>query len=100
MLPGLTRRLPLVEPMTPEEIRRIDEASLSILEEVVLAPRTAHRGLVRLRLVESAQRPQVPRRQFDAHAHEPQPDEPSVGGPGSGDDLGDLVGALASTGGI
>jgi len=34
MLPGLKRGLPLVEPMTQEEIERIDEASLRILEEV------------------------------------------------------------------
>ncbi len=34
MLPGLTRGLPLVEPMSQEEIERIDEASLRILEEV------------------------------------------------------------------
>ena len=34
MLPALTRGLPLVEPMTPEQIERIDTASLSILEEV------------------------------------------------------------------
>jgi len=34
MLPGLTRGLPLVEPMTPEQVERIDRASMAILEEV------------------------------------------------------------------
>jgi len=34
MLPGLEARLPLCEPMDAEEIRRIDEASMAILEEV------------------------------------------------------------------
>jgi trimethylamine--corrinoid protein Co-methyltransferase len=34
MLPALQRGLPLTEPMTHEEIRRIDEASMAILEDV------------------------------------------------------------------
>ncbi len=34
MLPGLTRNLPVVEPMTPEQVERIDRASMDILEEV------------------------------------------------------------------
>ncbi len=34
MLPSLTRGLPLVEPMTPEQVARIDAASMDILEEV------------------------------------------------------------------
>ncbi len=34
MLPGLTGRLPLTEPMDAEQIERIDSASLDILEEV------------------------------------------------------------------
>ncbi len=34
MLPALKRQLPLVEPMSPEQIEKIDDASLSILEEV------------------------------------------------------------------
>ncbi len=34
MLPGLVRRLPLCEPMSPDELARIDEASMAILEEV------------------------------------------------------------------
>ncbi|MEM9148533.1 MAG: trimethylamine methyltransferase family protein, partial [Pseudomonadota bacterium] len=34
MLPALRRRLPLVEPMSPEEIARIDAASMQILETV------------------------------------------------------------------
>ena len=34
MLPGLTRGLPLVEPMTPEQVEKIDKASMDILEEV------------------------------------------------------------------
>ncbi|MGI9492445.1 MAG: trimethylamine methyltransferase family protein [Geminicoccaceae bacterium] len=34
MLPTLKRNLPLVEPMTPEQIERIDQASLDILEDV------------------------------------------------------------------
>ncbi|WP_101067187.1 trimethylamine methyltransferase family protein [Roseovarius salinarum] len=34
MLPALARRLPLVEPMTPEQIARIDAASMHILENV------------------------------------------------------------------
>ncbi len=34
MLPGLKRNLPLVEPMTPEQIERIDKASMDILENV------------------------------------------------------------------
>ncbi len=34
MLPALKRNLPLVEPMTAEEIERIDDASMRILEEV------------------------------------------------------------------
>ncbi len=34
MLPSLRRRLPLVEPMTPEQVERIDSASMAILEEV------------------------------------------------------------------
>ena len=34
MLPGLKRNLPLVEPMTPEQVERIDKASMDILEEV------------------------------------------------------------------
>jgi trimethylamine--corrinoid protein Co-methyltransferase len=32
MLPALTRRLPLTEPMTPEQVERIDAASMDILE--------------------------------------------------------------------
>lgn len=34
MLPGLTRNLPLVEPMTQEQVGKIDNASMDILEEV------------------------------------------------------------------
>ncbi len=34
MLPGLRRGLPLVEPMTQEQVERIDAASMAILEEV------------------------------------------------------------------
>jgi trimethylamine--corrinoid protein Co-methyltransferase len=34
MLPALRRNLPLCEPMDEEQIRRIDDASMSILEEV------------------------------------------------------------------
>lgn len=34
MLPNLTRNMPLVEPLSPEEIEKIDNASMSILEEV------------------------------------------------------------------
>ncbi|MEM9576597.1 MAG: trimethylamine methyltransferase family protein [Pseudomonadota bacterium] len=34
MLPALRRRLPLTEPMTPEQVARIDAASMSILEDV------------------------------------------------------------------
>ncbi|GMG82163.1 trimethylamine methyltransferase family protein [Paralimibaculum aggregatum] len=34
MLPGLERNLPLCEPMSEEQIRRIDDASMAILEEV------------------------------------------------------------------
>ena len=34
MLPVLQRRLPLVEPMTPEQVEKIDDASMAILEEV------------------------------------------------------------------
>ncbi len=34
MLPALKRRLPLVEPMSPEEIERIDAASMAVLEDV------------------------------------------------------------------
>ncbi len=34
MLPGLTRQLPVCEVMDEEQVRRIDEASMSILEEV------------------------------------------------------------------
>ena len=34
MLPALKRQLPLVEPMTPEQVEKIDDASMSILEEV------------------------------------------------------------------
>ena len=34
MLPHLTRQLPLTEPMDAEQIEQIDDASLSILEEV------------------------------------------------------------------
>jgi len=34
MLPGLTRGLPLVEPMTPEQVEKIDRASMDILEQV------------------------------------------------------------------
>ncbi|MEM1198802.1 MAG: trimethylamine methyltransferase family protein [Pseudomonadota bacterium] len=34
MLPGLKRNLPLVEPLTPEQVERIDEASMHILENV------------------------------------------------------------------
>ncbi len=34
MLPALRRGLPLVEPMTREQVLRIDEASMAILEEV------------------------------------------------------------------
>lgn len=34
MLPGLKNTLPLTEPMTPEQISKIDNASMSILEEV------------------------------------------------------------------
>ena len=34
MLPALKRNLPLCEPMDPDQIARIDDASMSILEEV------------------------------------------------------------------
>ncbi|MEE4189272.1 MAG: trimethylamine methyltransferase family protein [Roseobacter sp.] len=34
MLPALKRGIPLVEPMTPEQVERIDAASLGILEDV------------------------------------------------------------------
>ena len=34
MLPSLKRNLPLVEPMTPEQVQKIDKASMDILEEV------------------------------------------------------------------
>ncbi len=34
MLPGLRRGLPLVEPMTPEQVARVDAASMAILEDV------------------------------------------------------------------
>jgi trimethylamine--corrinoid protein Co-methyltransferase len=34
MLPGLTRNLPLTEPMTPGQVEKIDSASMDILEEV------------------------------------------------------------------
>jgi trimethylamine--corrinoid protein Co-methyltransferase len=34
MLPTLTRGLPLVEPMTPDQVERIHQASMAILEEV------------------------------------------------------------------
>ena len=34
MLPGLKRNLPLCEPLDEEQVRRIDDASMSILEEV------------------------------------------------------------------
>ena len=34
MLPALKRGIPLTEPMSPEEIRRIDDASMDILENV------------------------------------------------------------------
>ncbi len=34
MLPALKRKLPLVEPMSPEQVEKIDNASLDILEEV------------------------------------------------------------------
>ncbi|MCK5920459.1 MAG: trimethylamine methyltransferase family protein [Methylococcales bacterium] len=34
MLPALKRNLPLLEPMTPEQIERIDNASMDILENV------------------------------------------------------------------
>jgi trimethylamine--corrinoid protein Co-methyltransferase len=34
MLPALTRGLPECEPMTPEQVAKIDDASMSILEEV------------------------------------------------------------------
>jgi len=34
MLPALKRKLPLVEPMTPDQVEKIDDASMAILEEV------------------------------------------------------------------
>ncbi|MEM8948003.1 MAG: trimethylamine methyltransferase family protein [Pseudomonadota bacterium] len=34
MLPNLRRGLPLIEPMTPEQVSKIDNASMDILEEV------------------------------------------------------------------
>ena len=34
MLPALKRNLPLVEPMSPEQVEKIDNASMAILEEV------------------------------------------------------------------
>ena len=34
MLPNLKRNMPLVEPMNQEQIEKIDDASMSILEEV------------------------------------------------------------------
>ncbi len=34
MLPGLKRNLPLVEPLSPDQVERIDEASMHILENV------------------------------------------------------------------
>ena len=41
MLPALQRRLPLVEPMTPEQVERIDNASMDILENVGVVFRDA-----------------------------------------------------------
>lgn len=38
MLPTLKRRLPLVEPMTEEQVLRIHNASMDILEEVGAKP--------------------------------------------------------------
>jgi len=35
MLPGLKRGLPLCEPLDEEQVRRIDDASMAILEEVL-----------------------------------------------------------------
>jgi len=34
MLPALERKLPLTEPMTPDQIEKIDAASMDILENV------------------------------------------------------------------
>jgi len=34
MLPSLKRGLPLTEPMTPEQVEKIDSASMNILENV------------------------------------------------------------------
>lgn len=34
MLPALRRRLPLTEPLTPEQVGKIDDASMAILEDV------------------------------------------------------------------
>ena len=34
MLPALERKLPLTEPMTPEQVEKIDTASMDILENV------------------------------------------------------------------
>jgi len=34
MLPALTRKLPLTEPMTPDQIQKIDSASMDILENI------------------------------------------------------------------
>ena len=34
MLPALKRKLPLTEPMTPDQITKIDAASMDILENV------------------------------------------------------------------
>jgi trimethylamine--corrinoid protein Co-methyltransferase len=34
MLPHLTQRMPLVEPLSPDDIKKIDNASMSILEDV------------------------------------------------------------------
>ena len=36
MLPALKRNLPLVEPMSQEQVEKIDDASMSILEEVAV----------------------------------------------------------------
>jgi len=34
MMPALKRRLPLVEPMDQEQVKKIDDASMAILEDV------------------------------------------------------------------
>ena len=44
MLPALKRNLPVVEPMSPEQVEKIDNASMAILEEVGVVFRDADRA--------------------------------------------------------